>query len=69
LVGREGIAELAQIWLDAPDRQRVADAADFIDDHLKHTPLHQAIPFGEFFIHWTPSISVIAKWQFDSTPI
>jgi hypothetical protein len=31
-------ALLAQVWLDAPNRQAVADAADRIDQILKHDP-------------------------------
>jgi hypothetical protein len=59
VASRKVRGELAQIWLAASNRQVVTDASDLIDDHLRRNPMQQAIPFGEFHLHWHPPLAVI----------
>ena len=41
--------ELAQIWLDASDRQSVSDAANRLEAELKRDPLRFSRPTSEVF--------------------
>lgn len=45
---REVNAELARIWLEAPDRAAVQTAADEIERILKFAPLRHGIDYGEY---------------------
>jgi hypothetical protein len=42
-------AQLADLWVQAPDRQPVTDAVDRIDKALRDDPETKAMPWGRFY--------------------
>jgi hypothetical protein len=47
------------LWLNAPDKQAVADASDSLEIALKHDPERKGRPSGVFFIREETPLSVL----------
>jgi hypothetical protein len=52
---------LANLWVQATDRQMVADAADRIDVALRDDPDAKARPFGKFFVYEDQPLAVLLE--------
>jgi hypothetical protein len=50
---------LTRLWLDAPDRQAVRDAADWIERQLKHDPLEKVTAVDNlYYIRRDPLVAL-----------
>jgi len=52
-------ANLAQLWIDAADRQAVTGSGNRIDAELKTNPELKGIPFGDFRVYSDDPLAVM----------
>jgi hypothetical protein len=52
---------LANLWIQATNRQAVADAGNRIDVALRDDPDSKARPFGKFFIYEDQPLAVLLE--------
>jgi hypothetical protein len=56
---------LANLWMQAPDQQAVADSANRIDRELRHDADKKGVPFGPFRAYFDDPLSVLYKVDSD----
>jgi hypothetical protein len=56
---RSAKASLMNLWIQAVDRQAVADASNLVDDALRDDPEAKGRPAGNYFIREEAPISVL----------